>query len=398
MRPRTFITGTLACGLAATLPLGLVAQGAAAAPSGVVAAAKPKPVPPKAAFFVPPSPLPSGGHGTLIRKQKYRGVLAVKGAKNVALLYKQDGFAGGEVATSGFVSVPQGKAPKHGWPVVAWAHGTTGNADSCAPTRDTNRRDAKLHGGLMKAWVKAGYAVVRTDYEGLGTPGEHPYLIGVSQGRSVLDSVLAARHAVKGLGTKVVIAGHSQGGHAALWAASLAPTYTPALKLKGTLALAPPSHLADQIGLLKTQTSADITGTVLMILRGLAVADPTLDVPALLTDQAFPDYQRLSTTCLGQLDSQVPLNQVVREGADTSAVIAGLKANDPGVLSIRGPVMIEQGGMDTTVRSLFTDLLVDELKAGGTKVAYEFYDFADHGTVVDSGFTDSVKFVRRRLG
>jgi dipeptidyl aminopeptidase/acylaminoacyl peptidase len=73
---------------------------------------------------------------------------------------------------------------------------------------------------LLNRWLKAGYAVVQTDYEGLGTPGDHPYLIGVSEGRSVLDMVRAARKLDSSLGKRVVIAGHSQGGHAALWAAS----------------------------------------------------------------------------------------------------------------------------------------------------------------------------------
>ena len=73
---------------------------------------------------------------------------------------------------------------------------------------------------------------MRTDYEGLGTPGDHPYLIGVSEGRSVLDMVRAARKLDSNLGKRVVIAGHSQGGHAALWAASLQRSWTPELNAR----------------------------------------------------------------------------------------------------------------------------------------------------------------------
>ena len=87
---------------------------------------------------------------------------------------------------------------------------------------------------------------MRTDYEGLGTPGAHPYLIGRSEGHSVLDAVRAARKLDKRLGKRVVLAGHSQGGQSVLWAASLAPNYTPDLKVRGTVALAPVSHLAEQ--------------------------------------------------------------------------------------------------------------------------------------------------------
>ena len=125
---------------------------------------------------------------------------------------------------------------------------------------------------LLNRWLKAGYAVVRTDYEGLGTPSTHPYLIGVSQGRSVLDMVRAARKLDRTLGKKVVIAGHSQGGHAALWAGSLAGKWTPELDVRGTLALAPASHLGEQAGLLGALTSASpLSGLAAMIVRGVDV-------------------------------------------------------------------------------------------------------------------------------
>ena len=154
---------------------------------------------------------------------------------------------GKAVAVSGTVSIPKGKAPKGGWPVITWGHGTTGIADACAPSRDSASNPA--HGSidyaypLLQRWLKAGYAVVRTDYEGLGTPGDHPYLIGRSEGYSMLDMVRAARKLDKHLGKQVIIAGHSQGGQAALFAASLAPKWTPELKVRGTVALAPVSHL-----------------------------------------------------------------------------------------------------------------------------------------------------------
>src|SRR4029078_9309383 len=97
-----------------------------------------------------------------------------------------------DTAISGTVHVPQGKAPKGGWPVVTWAHGTIGRADACAPS--SIGRPAQYDQKLLNGWLKAGYAVVRTDYEGLGTPSTHPYLIGRSEGHSVLDGARAARH------------------------------------------------------------------------------------------------------------------------------------------------------------------------------------------------------------
>jgi alpha-beta hydrolase superfamily lysophospholipase len=72
--------------------------------------------------------------------------------------------------------------------------------------------------GLAEMMAR-GYVVVATDHPGLGTPGMHPYLIGVSEGRAVLDSVRAARDLPDaGASNRFVVWGHSQGGHASLYA------------------------------------------------------------------------------------------------------------------------------------------------------------------------------------
>src|SRR3954468_24353477 len=238
------------------------------------------------AFYKPPKPLPSGKHGALIWSRKLSGAAALKGgAGNRLLLYRSTSVTGQAIAVSGTLTVPKGKAPKGGWPVISWAHGTTGIADQCAPSRQGSEGIVNYAYPLLQRWLKAGYAVVRTDYEGLGTPGAHPYLIGRSEGRSVLDSVRAARKLDARLGRRVVIAGHSQGGHAALWAASLASKWTPELKIRGTLALAPASHIGEQAALLRSITSpSGLSGLASMIVRGIDVGDPALHVASGLSE------------------------------------------------------------------------------------------------------------------
>ena len=185
------------------------------------AGAKVRKGPSGTAFYTPPSPLPGGAHGSPIWARH-------GAAGSRLLLYRSTGVTGKAVAVSATLSVPKGRAPKGGWPVISWAHGTTGIADACAPSRGRTSDPA-----LLERWRRAGYAIVRTDYEGLGTPGEHPYLIGRSEGYAVLDAVRAARKLDRRLGRRVAIAGHSQGGHAALWAAALAPRVTPELRVRG---------------------------------------------------------------------------------------------------------------------------------------------------------------------
>ena len=140
---------------------------------------------------------------------------------------------------SGSLTLPKRKAPKGGWPVISYAHGTTGSADACAPSRGYDTRGIVSYAyPLLRRWLKAGYAVVRTDYDGLGTPGVHTYVVGRSEGRAVLDVVRAAQRLGAGptAASPVGFYGYSQGGGGAAQAAQLAASYAPELQVKGTAA------------------------------------------------------------------------------------------------------------------------------------------------------------------
>lgn len=388
---------------------GAMAAGAAAATHGA-GAGKPgsAKVGPAGLRFYSPSKLPAGPHGTLIWERPFHGVAALKDANNYLVLYKQTGVAGKQVPVSGIVSIPKGKAPKHGWPVVTYAHGTTGIADQCAPSRDTgpssgaNEADTGI-APLLDSWIKRGYAVVRTDYEGLGTPGAHPYLIGHSEGYGVLDIVTAARQLDPALSNRVIISGHSQGGQAALWAAALAPHYTPGLHLLGTVAFAPQSHTADEASFLKSLSSPGLTPLAGMILRGVNIADPSLNINALLTPAGQALYPQTLTTCLKQLESPsslggLPLNQLVSPTANLSAAIRQIAANDPDHLKIRGPVLLEQGLADGTVFPQFDEALSHELAHNGAKVTYRTWPGASHGGVLISAARDATAFLTAHFG
>jgi fermentation-respiration switch protein FrsA (DUF1100 family) len=353
------------------------------------------------AFYAPPPTLPAG-HGTPIWQRRLGGPVALKSAKrNRLVLYRSTGLDGSAIAVSGTVAVPKGKAPKGGWPVISWAHGTTGIADACAPSR-SNALGGYDH-TLLNRWLKAGYAVVQTDYEGLGTPGDHPYLIGVSEGRSVLDIVRAARKLDRRIGKRLVVAGHSQGGHAALWAASLQRKWAPELTLRGTLAFAPASHIGDQAALLRAlDQPSGVSGLAALILRGIDIARPDLNVQAGLSERAAALYPEISTKCLGELAAQSSFGGVapaalIKPDTPIDPVVAALNANDPETLKIRGPVRIEQGTADTTVFPNFTQSLVTEIKAD---VSYKTYAGLDHGGIVvrKAPANDATWFVRSRLG
>ena len=138
------------------------------------------------AFYDPAGPAPEKP-GTMIRTeaQPAESSLAEAGQAMRILYSSTNGLDGKTpVAVSGSLFLPKGDAPAGGWPLVAWAHGTVGVADVCAPSWNArSERDSKY----LNHWLSQGYAVVASDYQGLGTPGGHPYLATKPAAYSVLE-------------------------------------------------------------------------------------------------------------------------------------------------------------------------------------------------------------------
>jgi pimeloyl-ACP methyl ester carboxylesterase len=386
------------------LPCLALAAAATLAVAPAAALAKTPTAPAGSAFYAPPKHTSATRHGAPIWARKLTGAGALKpAASNTLVLYRSTGSDGKRDAVSGTITVPKGKAPRGGWPILTWAHGTTGIADSCAPSRSPSDPYTSYVYPDLAEWLKAGYAVVRTDYQGLGTPGVHGYLIGKDEGRSVLDIVRAARKVVGHLSNRVIIGGHSQGGHAALWAAALAPSWTPELKVAGTVAFAPASHLGEQASLIRAVTTpSSLTVLAALILRAADSARPSLHVSSLLSDKAAALYPLTLTACLAGLNATnsfagLAPSEALKDGADTDPLVAFLNSNDPETLKIRTPVEILQGTADATVLPPFTDQLDSALRANGAKVTYTTYPDVTHGGIVAAADADALAFAARKL-
>ena len=160
----------------------------------------------------------AGKPGDLLAQESFTGY-AVKGlGRAVRIAYRSADAENRTVVVTGVILIPAGQPPAGGWPVIAWAHGTSGVANMCAPSL---MKDAYYGDEGLADMLKAGFAVVATDYLGLGGPGRHPYIDKPSQARDVIYSVPAARAAVPELGARWVADGHSQGGAAAWGVAEL---------------------------------------------------------------------------------------------------------------------------------------------------------------------------------
>jgi dienelactone hydrolase len=361
------------------------------------------------AFYQAPKPLPGARHGDAIWARGARGGAVVPGSgATEVVLYRSQDASGKTVPVSGLVAVPKGKAPRGGWPVITWAHGTTGIADSCAPSRDDGRAAHAYNSyiyPLLSSWLKAGYAIVRTDYEGLGTAGDHQYLNGRAEGSGVLDMVRAARQVDPRLSKTIIISGHSQGGHAALFAAALAPKYTPELRVKGTVAFAPASHLDEQIPLTSgiATPNPGLSALIATIGYGLKAAYPDrVDLADSFSDEGVHLALKTRTTCLADLTADaagVAPAALFKPGAVLGPIARLLDLNDPSHLKITTPVLLEQGAADTTVIPLFTDQLASELRRNGTgsRLYYRRIDGVDHGGIVVAGAKPATQWIQERL-
>src|ERR1700735_990161 len=177
------------------------------------------------AFYRAPPSAVAGQPGTLVRQEVIDG--APLGATAYRVLYRSIGMKGEPIFVSGVIIVPQGDPPPEGHPIVAWAHPTSGVTPRCAPSLAIFLFQ-QIQG--LRSFVEHGYVVAATDYPGLGTPETHPYLVGDSEARAVIDAVrVASTMPGAGRGKRFVVWGHSQGGQASLFTGIIAQTYAPEL-------------------------------------------------------------------------------------------------------------------------------------------------------------------------
>ncbi|HVL54394.1 MAG TPA: lipase family protein [Vitreimonas sp.] len=349
-------------------------------------------------FYAVPDELPEGEPGDIIWAQP---IMAPPGALAWRVLYRSETISGVAIAVSGLVVAPDRPPPDDGFPVVAYAHGTTGLADQCAPSRATRPLGAAAGTGALPvpALWDSGFVVAATDYEGLGTPGRHPYMVGGSEARGVLDSVRAARQLPEAQAAdQATILGISQGGHAALFAGEVAPAYAAELRINGVVALAPGAELAHAAFLLAEDRTA--VGYAVAIGAGFEAAYPEARLERVLTRAALDALPVVDDGCMS--DVLAAFDRPVREVLRLEALIEPpwpglLEENTPGRHPTAAPIFVGQGTADPLVVPQLTDALVARLCATGNAVTYRRYLGAGHGSVADAAWADVRTFIGDRL-
>lgn len=336
------------------LALSLVACAAAVPPA---AAGQERPP-----FYEPPATLP-GRDGDVIRDEPavfHLDPLQLIRIDAVVhrIMYRSTDRGGRPIAITGTVLTPKSPWSRAGErPIVAYAVGTQGMDDQCAPSRQL-AEGTEYEGPFIGGLLSRGYGVVVTDYQGLGTPGTHTYVNREVQGRAVLDSLRAAQRLPEADlpdAGPVAVTGYSQGGGAAAAAAEIAPTHTPELDLRGVAAGAVPADLH--------KVAAQVDGGKYAAFLGFAAiglgAGYGVDLGPFLNDRgrgAFAELERMCTEEAVARYASTKSADLTAGGAPLTEVLAG----DPklskivdeqalGRVAPKVPVIVSHSGADEVV-------------------------------------------------
>ncbi|KXV06301.1 alpha/beta hydrolase [Acetobacter malorum] len=355
-------------------------------------------------FYQPPATVPAEA-GRMIRTETIQGLKLPDNADHAErILYTSISGVGKEepVSVSGQIIFPKGTPPKGGWPVIAWEHGTTGIADVCAPSwRGYFSRDR----AFLDHWLSAGFAIVASDYQGLGTPGPHPYLMYKPEAYSVLNALRAAlKQYPDKLRNRIVLVGQSQGGGAALGTGWMAPRYAPDLHILGVVATgvvtdfavsAHPKH--PPMPRSNTESPHMAAGFEILTDEGSKQSlHPGQDMDAGMTEKGHDLSRQARQSCLGDLFRYTDSHDITTANMFT----AGVSPEDPAYIQaftipnahFSVPVFVGTGLADGEAGISQQYNAVAAMCDAGTHVTWAQYHGLTHNGAVNPSANDSVPF------
>lgn len=347
--------------------------------------------------------IPARG-GTLLTQVPLDPALSVAGAgAQYRILYSTIDQHNQPAVSTAVVFTPKGRAPAGGWPTIGWAHGTVGLGDDCTPSaQPRSPRDNEY----LTHWLDQGYAVVGTDYVGLGTPGLMSYLNSVSTAHAVVDSVIAAHQMGLPLSPEWAIVGQSQGGGAAVnsarWATELSAGS--GLNYRGVVATGTPANIESVVKLggpdleLPEQLGPAANSYTAYILAGFREARPDIDVNSVLSPAGLAAVGEAETLCKSDLDQTLAgmtPTQFFSAPLDTLPGVSDALDGYMGtpVSGYDRPIFLGAGLLDRDVPAKSSLLLYDQLKANNQDVVLKIYPDEDHSGTVLASLPDSTPFL-----
>lgn len=353
-----------------------------------------------ARFYAGPIP-PAGG---LIETVPLAPQLSVTGAGAAyRILYSTTNQHGAPAVSTAAVFVPHTPPPPGGYPVIAWAHGTVGLGDDCTPSAlPRTARDNEY----LSHWLDQGYAIVASDYAGLGTPGLMSYLNSVTTAHGVIDSVIAAHKMDIPMSPKWAIVGQSQGGGAAVSSARWATEFSAGsgLDYRGVVATGTPANIQKFVAqagpdLQLPELGAVANAYTAYILAALREARPDLDIDRVLSPAGLNAADRAETVCVHPLtDELADLSPAAMFSAPLLSIPGIEQAlNDFMGTPVSGydrPIFLGVGLLDRDVPPASTLAFYDQLVAANQNVELRIYPEDDHSGTVLASLADSTPFLR----
>ncbi|EKS70245.1 MULTISPECIES: alpha/beta fold hydrolase [unclassified Caballeronia] len=339
--------------------------------------------------------------GQLLRTEPLTGQQELASAQeNIRLLYvSTDGIDNQTpVVVSGALFLPKGTPPRGGWPLMAWAHGTVGSADICAPSF-AGRSDRDIR--YLNYWLARGYAIVATDYQGLGTPGIHPYGLTRPLAYDVLDSIRAVQNGSFPLSKRVVVFGQSQGGRAAFATAVYAKSYAPDLDIVGVVATGTPYSTGQDLAAAEhVEAHRSVVPTFAYNVLRLTTAerlDSSFTPADYLSSRAIETFHLSQRACLHEIERDIVEKKLTYNDSfvrSPSAVFNNIErmAAYP-TLNSDIPVFIGTGGKDRDVFVPSQVALVTNACKAGDRIEWHFYPALNHSETVNGSLVDSTRFV-----
>lgn len=345
---------------------------------------------PLTSFYTTPTPLPAGPPGELIRSQEFDEYQLPEGVSAYRILYHSRSASGADVAASGVVLTPDQPSPAGGWPVIAWAHGFTGTGRYCAPSLMRNLNQ----GPFLSMYVKLGYAVVATDYAGLGTEFRSASIDMRSNAADVIYSIAAARSALPQLGRRWLAMGESAGGLSALAVAELEGD----LRDPGYLGSIAVSGIADAKDFYEQLAKGNSPGQLIFLAYGVETLYPRFQANQILTKKALALYRQIGNACAMASPESVAPNQILTSDWEENSFLQEFFArNTIGMKRAYGPLLIISSDAEAAARPGSIARSVARLCKQGDLVQFHAYPASEFASVLGDSVREQLAWIQARF-
>jgi hypothetical protein len=382
----------LAAGLLAAVLLGLLSAGNSLAQSAARLSKQYKPPPalPLTKFYDTPVPFTAGRAGELIRSEPFDDYALPLEVSAVRILYHSRSAAGTDVAVSGVVLIPEGRPPAGGWPVIAWAHGFSGVARQCAPSLMRN----VYYGPFLSMYVGLGYAVVATDYAGLGTNFRHAAMDMQSNATDVINSIPAACAALPQLGARWLALGDSEGGLAAAAVAELENQSGDSNYL-GSVSV---SGIASEREIYAHLAQESSGNKLAALAYGINTIYPQCKVEDILTEKALALYKQMDDSCDAASGSlRFSATEMLKSSwLQNEFVDKFFSRNAVGDKPAGAPLLVLTGGMDPDLSRATGDAMARLCKQKDRVLYYNYPDL-DPQSLLEASVREQITWIQARF-